>query len=106
MSPSEPLSNERALPVVAPTPERPTLLAKSSSFSRHPPPKPLNLPPPKTPPPPINEPPDAVSSPSIDGASRNHEEPERETRWWHEWLCGCGEDREADNQGGRTNPFE
>lgn len=99
MSPSEPLSNEPGLSVVAPTPERPTLLAKSLSFSRnHPPPKPLDLPPPKTPPPPVDVPPGAVPSPSIDGAPRHQEEPEREVRWWHEWLCGCGEDRDVDNQ--------
>ncbi|KAJ3999995.1 hypothetical protein F5050DRAFT_1804476 [Lentinula boryana] len=106
MSSSEPPSNVPALTVVAPTPERPTLLAKSSSFSRPPPPKPINLPPPKTPPPPIDLPPPAVSPLSLESAPRQPQEPERETRWWHEWLCGCGEDREADNQGGRTNPFE
>lgn len=122
MSPSESLPNEADRIVVAPTPERPILLAKSASFSRHPPPKPLNLPPPKTPPPPVDLPPHAVPPPSIHGVSQHHEVPERETRWWHEWLCGCGEDREAENQvcfqghshsfanssqqGGRTNPFE
>ncbi|KAJ3823926.1 hypothetical protein F5880DRAFT_456961 [Lentinula raphanica] len=107
MSPSsDPPSDAPTLAVVAPTPERPTLLASSVSFSKPPPPKPLNLPPPKTPPPPVDVPPPAVSPLSMDSVSRQHQEPERETRWWHEWLCGCGEDREADNQGGRTNPFE
>ncbi|KAJ4468220.1 hypothetical protein J3R30DRAFT_3306049 [Lentinula aciculospora] len=106
MSSSEPPANVPALTVVTPTPERPTLLAKSTSFSRPPPPKPINLPPPKTPPPPVDVPPPAVSPLSLDGASRQPQQPEREIRWWHEWLCGCGEDRDADNQGGRTNPFE
>ncbi|KAJ4494074.1 hypothetical protein C8J55DRAFT_175269 [Lentinula edodes] len=107
MSSSEPPSDISTLTVVAPTPERPTLLAKSASFSRPPPPKPINIPPPKTPPPPVNVPPLAVSPLSLEGAPpHHHQEPEKETRWWHEWLCGCGEDRDADNQGGRTNPFE
>ncbi|TEB38192.1 hypothetical protein FA13DRAFT_1725839 [Coprinellus micaceus] len=32
----------------------------------------------------------------------------KKTRWWHEWLCGCGEgpDRGGHHQAGRTNPFE
>ncbi|KIK67103.1 hypothetical protein GYMLUDRAFT_37139 [Collybiopsis luxurians FD-317 M1] len=107
MSPSDPPSTDLDHPiVVTPTPERPTLLAKSSSFSRPPPPRPLNLPPPKTPPLPVDTPPHAISPPSLDSQSRQSEALQKETRWWHEWLCGCGEDREADNQVGRTNPFE
>ncbi|KAI6046096.1 hypothetical protein EDC04DRAFT_2631975 [Pisolithus marmoratus] len=42
------------------------------------------------------------------GPSLHEPEPRKEVRWWHEWLCGCGEgpDRGGDHQAGRTNPFE
>ena len=58
-----------------------------------PPPKPLGLPPPRTPPPPL----DAVPHEAV---AQGVEEDVREVRWWHEWLCGCGEgsDRGGDNQ--------
>jgi hypothetical protein len=77
--------------------DRPVLMASSSSISRPPPPKPLGLPPPRTPPP-INVPPQLVLSPVV-----THIDPEdhiKEVRWWHDWLCGCGEgtDRGGDNQ--------
>ncbi|KIJ67910.1 hypothetical protein HYDPIDRAFT_107445 [Hydnomerulius pinastri MD-312] len=83
-----------------------------STMTLVPPPRPLGLPPPVTPPPPADTPhltqlrptPPPVLSPSP------HLEPEdrKEVRWWHDWLCGCGEgpDRGGDNQAGRTNPFE
>lgn len=60
----------------------------------HPPPQPLNLPPPRTPPPTVP----LVSSPPPEGADPN--KPEPEVRWWHDWLCGCGEgkDRGGDHQ--------
>lgn len=79
---------------------RPVLLATSSSFSRPPPPKPINLPPPRTPPPPINSPPSPRTPPVISSTSPDSPPPEVKTRWWHEWLCGCGEgaDRGGDNQ--------
>jgi len=83
--------------------QRPALLTASSSFRRPPTPKPLNIPPPRTPPPPI---PGARSSPVLSPPPVEPEEEPKETRWWHEWLCGCGEDRGVDNQAGRTNPFE
>ncbi|KAH6913777.1 hypothetical protein BKA70DRAFT_1259455 [Coprinopsis sp. MPI-PUGE-AT-0042] len=74
--------------------------------TRQPPPAlPLGLPPPITPPPPLD-------SPSPEPRSREEEEEVagdvKPTRWWHEWLCGCGEgrDRGGDHQAGRTNPFE
>lgn len=86
--------------LTSPTPDqRPTIVASSSSFSNPPPPpRPLDLPPPKTPPPRISTPANSESEP----------QEEKETRWWHDWLCGCSEgpDRGGDNQAGRTNPFE
>ena len=77
---------------------RPVLPVSSSSISRPPPPKPLDLPPPRTPPPPVAAPLQAILAPA---ASRTGpEEDIKETRWWHDWLCGCGEgpDRGGDNQ--------
>ncbi|KAJ6593815.1 hypothetical protein B0H19DRAFT_1092107 [Mycena capillaripes] len=87
---------------IALSPQRPALLAASSSMSirRPPTPKPLGLPPPRAPPPPLPQ----NSPPPIPVPT--DEEPK--TRWWHEWLCGFGEgpDRGGDHQAGRTNPFE
>jgi len=95
------------------TPKRPVLIASASSSSRPPPPQPLGLPKPRTPPPPIdapytNRPPQALSLPIVARTSPNSDGDVGETRWWHDWLCGCGEgpDRGGDNQAGRTNPFE
>ncbi len=84
------------------------------------PPKPLGLPPP-----PIDVPPKANNTPRMDSSRREIEEEEPpKVRWWHEWLCGCGEgpDRGGHNQviqiahifvrqltvsqAGSTNPFE
>ncbi|TFK25716.1 hypothetical protein FA15DRAFT_668232 [Coprinopsis marcescibilis] len=68
-------------------------LSQNTFIAKQPPPAlPLNLPPPKKPPP--------RSEPVADNIDA------QPTRWWHEWLCGCGEDRNRDHQGGRTNPFE
>ncbi|KAF5389438.1 hypothetical protein D9757_004299 [Collybiopsis confluens] len=106
MSPSDhPSTDPEPTTVLTSTPEPPTLLAKSLSFSRPPPPRPLNLPPPKSPPPPVDIPPRAISPLTTTSQPRPHQEPEKETRWWHEWLCGCGEDREADNQVGVDSSF-
>ncbi|KAF9051027.1 hypothetical protein BDZ89DRAFT_1056920 [Hymenopellis radicata] len=72
-------------------------------------PKPLGLPPPRTPPPPIDTPPKTNNTPLMDSSRRAIEEEEPpKVRWWHEWLCGCGEgpDRGGHNQAGSTNPFE
>ncbi|THU98635.1 hypothetical protein K435DRAFT_660567 [Dendrothele bispora CBS 962.96] len=92
----------------APKPERPTLLARQTTFTKAPPPKPLGLPPPRTPPPPIDTPPRSVSPLNASRPAVPREEYQPEVRWWHEWLCGCGEgpDRGGDNQAGRTNPME
>ncbi|KAK7454090.1 hypothetical protein VKT23_011601 [Stygiomarasmius scandens] len=100
--------NDSTTTLEAPKPERPTLLARSTTFSKAPPPKPLGLPPPRTPPPPIDTPPRSVSPPSVSRSVASREEYEPEVRWWHEWLCGCGEgpDRGGHNQAGRTNPME
>jgi hypothetical protein len=81
-------------------PERPTLMASMSSFTNPPPPKPLGLPPPRTPPPPINSsPPTPIASPTLTTASQEQKEP-KETRWWHDWLCGLteGSDRGGNDQ--------
>lgn len=64
----------------------------------HPPtPKPLSLPPPRTPPPIASLSPMSHSNPTY---ADNSEHLPQDTRWWHEWLCGCGEgpDRGGDNQ--------
>ncbi|KAJ3571775.1 hypothetical protein NP233_g3546 [Leucocoprinus birnbaumii] len=74
-----------------------------------PPPMPLDLPRPKTPPPaPISTPPYATDPPDATQRPKDHDDSGKETQWWHEWLCGCGEgpDRGGDYQAGRTNPFE
>lgn len=65
--------------------------------SHPPPPKPLSLPPPRIPPPVAIMTPISQSSPTY-GDSNEHIS--QDTRWWHEWLCRCGEgpDRGGDNQ--------
>ncbi|KAL0575513.1 hypothetical protein V5O48_006468 [Marasmius crinis-equi] len=80
-------------------PDRPTLKAAESTFGRPPPPEPLGLPPPRTPPP-IEQPPEPVPAPTIHQSPQASQTEEPETRWWHEWLCGCGEgpDRGGDYQ--------
>lgn len=77
--------------------QRPALLTASSSFRRPPTPKPINIPPPRTPPPPI---PGFTSPQVLSPPPTEPEEEPKETRWWHEWLCGCSEgaDRGGDNQ--------
>lgn len=85
----------------------------ASSFSMGPPsrllpPKPLDLPPPRTPPPPTSSPPPSTPPPNTVVGASGHEVQVQDYRWWHDWLCGCGEgaDRGGDFQAGRTNPFE
>jgi len=70
--------------------------------SHPPPPKPLSLPPPRI------SPPVAIMTPISQSNPTYGDSNEQDTRWWHEWLCRCGEgpDRGGDNQAGRTNPFE
>jgi hypothetical protein len=65
--------------------------------SHPPPPKPLSLPPPRIPPPIASLAPTSQSDPTF---GDNNEHIPQDTRWWHEWLCGCGEgpDRGGDNQ--------
>lgn len=71
-----------------------------------PPPMPLDLPPPKTPPPrmrtpgatTVSSPPGRVSAPSTAHRMEQEQEgPEREHRWWTDWLCGCREEKDRDN---------
>ncbi|KAF9478629.1 hypothetical protein BDN70DRAFT_933241 [Pholiota conissans] len=69
-------------------------LSNSTAQSPPPPPQPLGLPPPRTPPPIIPSPSD--STPSLDDRDKET----KEVRWWHDWLCGCGE---GPDRGGRTN---
>jgi len=80
-------------------PGRPALMASTSSFTQPPPPpKPLGLPPPRTPPPPnMSSPPTPMTSPTL--TTERQKEP-KETRWWHDWLCGLteGSDRGGDDQ--------
>ncbi|KAJ6609820.1 hypothetical protein B0H10DRAFT_2062613 [Mycena sp. CBHHK59/15] len=101
--PTPQLEGDDATALMSPAPERPALLTASSSFRRPPTPKPLGLPPPRVPPPPLPQ----NTPPPVPVPSQADDEP-RETRWWHDWLCGFGEgaDRGGDNQAGRTNPFE
>ncbi|KAF8135714.1 hypothetical protein EV363DRAFT_1321412 [Boletus edulis] len=69
------------------------------------PPRPLGL----FPPPHATQP-QPTSQPVLRSPQPRRQDPEerQEVRWWHDWLCGCGEnpDRGGDNQAGRTNPFE
>lgn len=72
-----------------------------TSSSKPPPPRPLGLPPPKAPPPPIEPP--MTASPTRQGHEDDVDDDKTETkrtRWWHEWLCGCGEgpDRGGERQ--------
>lgn len=69
--------------------------------SRPPPPMPLGLPRPKTPPPvAISTPPTPTHPPDATRGVQEANEAEKPVRWWHEWLCGCGEgpDRGGDYQ--------
>ncbi|TBU37886.1 hypothetical protein BD309DRAFT_571341 [Dichomitus squalens] len=97
---------------------------RTKSRRQPPPPKPLDLPAPKAPPPHadaphahVDRPPEPVASPEPQPqddvetqrtAQAQVEEDLPPVRWWHEWLCGCGEgpERGGDHQAGRTNPFE
>lgn len=113
-----------------PVPHRPTLQASSSFATSEgtpekkkkapPPPQPLDLPPPRAPPPiddtadtpGTDKQPQPVPTPSPEPPVReeeNEQTRERErgraeekppVKWWHEWLCGCGEgpDRGGDHQ--------
>lgn len=67
-------------------------------LTRPPPPKPLNLPPPRTPPPIIDT--QSPTSPSTSIFGNQSTPKEENIRWWHDWLCGCGEgpDRGGDFQ--------
>ncbi|KAI6000609.1 hypothetical protein EDD15DRAFT_2386051 [Pisolithus albus] len=55
-----------------------------------------------------NQKPPSPIPPLAISPSLHEPEPQKQVRWWHEWLCGCGEgpDRGGDNQAARTNPFE
>ncbi|KAF5317069.1 hypothetical protein D9611_003793 [Ephemerocybe angulata] len=77
-----------------------------STTRQPPPPMPLGLPRPKTPPPPIDSP-EAVRQ-RAGAEDDDAQEETTKTKWWHEWLCGCGEgpDRGGDHQAGKPNPYE
>lgn len=95
--PTPSAQSEKALPPLLK--DRPTLMASTSSFTRPPPtPKPLGLPTPRTPPP-LDGQPERTPSPSLTPPPGEAVEP-KETRWWHDFLCGCseGSDRGGDHQ--------
>ncbi|KII92095.1 hypothetical protein PLICRDRAFT_36882 [Plicaturopsis crispa FD-325 SS-3] len=95
------------------SPDRPVLEA-TTSYTNPPPPLPLGLPPPRSPPPPraddvpVDRPPEPTVRPTLAQANTSDVDDGKETRWWHDWLCGCGEgpDRGGESQAGRTNPLE
>ncbi|EIN12054.1 hypothetical protein PUNSTDRAFT_119194 [Punctularia strigosozonata HHB-11173 SS5] len=101
-----------------PPPERPVLQATASYMDepatakpRPPPPQPFDIPPPRTPPPRVgtphaNRPPEPVSRPTVDAPPPEQPNDAEKTRWWTDWLCGCGPTHDTDDQAGRTNPFE
>lgn len=68
----------------------------------------LPVPSPHVPPSISNQKPLSPTPPLVIGPPLREEEPQKRVRWWHEWLCGCGEgpDRGGDHQAARTNPFE
>ena len=71
-----------------------------SSRLQPPPPLPLGLPPPRTPPPAIPLTPEEAAAAASAARGKRYDEDVRPSRWWHEWLCGCGEgpDRGGDHQ--------
>jgi hypothetical protein len=86
-------------PPPPPTEAEETASAQPTSVQprRIPPPKPLGLPPPRTPPPRTDiSPPPTVTIRSPTGETVAI----KPARWWHEWLCGCGEgpDRGGEDQ--------
>ena len=83
--------------IAAPTAKRPAL-GRQDSLRAQSPPKPLDLPVPRSPPPRTqtphaNRPPEPIPPPKIQHAE---EEEETDKRWWTDWLCGCREG--GDNQ--------
>ncbi|KAH9851433.1 hypothetical protein C2E23DRAFT_886604 [Lenzites betulinus] len=95
--------------------------SRSKKKQAPPPPQPFDLPAPRSPPPRTEtphagKPPEPIPPPRMEPESEAEAErgraqeavgdPGPPVRWWHEWLCGCGEDRDGDHQAGRTNPFE
>lgn len=98
-SPS-PFSDSRGRP--ASPADLPTDARKRSSGSREPfvpPPRPLDLPSTPTGTPRVT-PLQPTSQPALQPPQREDPEQRQEVRWWHDWLCGCGEgpDRGGDNQ--------
>lgn len=102
-----------------------------SQYPKHPPPRPLDIPPPKTPPPRVKTPHSSTPQTAKPRTPMNWNQPasssqsraEPEHRWWTDWLCGCREGGDDDDQvslfgslfpsqtaniqqAGRTNPFE
>ena len=73
--------------------------SSASRTSFHPPPRPLGLP---APPEDISHttPLQPTPQPVLRPPRREDPEERQEVRWWHDWLCGCGEgpDRGGDNQ--------
>jgi hypothetical protein len=81
----------------------PAIIRARSLYAKVPPPKPLDIPPPVTPPPRLEtpDPEDSLNDISREQTVDEHDDvPERESRWWTDWLCGCseGRDRGGDRQ--------
>jgi hypothetical protein len=97
-------------PVMNPSEPPPELISKKlpggpdinfSTRQPPPPPQPLNLPVPVAPPPrldiPNSDQPPLLTPPQSGRPASPVAEDMKETRWWHDWLCGCSE---GPNRGG------
>lgn len=103
-----PSSEPPTPPISKNLPDRPDL-EPSLTTRQPPPPQPLGLPAPVAPPPRVDIPnsdqPPHLTPPLSVRPSSPVEEDVKETRWWHDWLCGCSEgpDRGGDSQVGRCS---
>lgn len=105
--PSTPTTAEASAvsPFEDPTTPRAQRTSKlDTQYPKHPPPRPLDIPPPKTPPPRAQTPHSSTSpkpKPPAEWtrpASDSRPTAETEHRWWTDWLCGCREGGENDDQ--------
>jgi hypothetical protein len=77
-----------------------SLSRSGSGLRKPPPPRPLDLPPPRTPPVLVDGQPAPRDTPTPTLHTEREPESPKEVRWWHDWLCGCNEgpDRGGDHQ--------
>ncbi|KAG6856101.1 hypothetical protein H0H87_007437 [Tephrocybe sp. NHM501043] len=98
---ADPLQHTMVMSSSSSTNNSPETVVSAPKTPRRPPgpPMPLGLPPPRTPPP-IKTAPSPTSPLSSSTRTERTEDEVRETRWWHDWLCGCSEgpDRGGDYQ--------